>query len=246
MKEKDMEKPLGARIGEGTFCIIYLIYMTVLICIMKSRHDALITDIDKTLIIPEHVTVYKYGFGVLMAGLLVGGDAFHLIPRIIDDFTEKLPNKNILLGIGSMISSVTMTLFYNVLIRMGDAMEYSPSEYNRSIEMWILILTIIRIMILLLPWNNWFSGEANRTWALIRNIPFMLIGLLILMGFANICRHAICYPTGFYKLIMITVFFSFVFYLPVALYGKEKPMLGILMIPKTICYIIMMSVICFY
>ena len=247
MSEKgNRERPLGARLGEGIFCIIYLIFMVVLICIMKERHDMYLDLSKRETLNPVFAHVYRFGFGVLMAGLLVGGDAFHLIPRVIDDFTGKLPKKEMLLGIGSLISSITMTLFYNVLIRMGDSMEYSPSEYNRSIELWILILTFIRIFILLLPWNRWFSREPNRVWALLRNIPFAIIGMLTLIGFANVSRHARYYPPQFYMIIMILVFFSFLFYMPVALYGKEKPKLGMLMMPKTVCYIIMMSVICFY
>ena len=233
------ERPLGARLGEGFFCIIYLIYIAVLIYIMNGKYMAANAAEDM-------INVYRFGMGVLMASLLVGGDAFHLIPRIIIDFRGSLPKQELLLGLGSLISSITMTIFYNILITMGDSIEYSESMYNLFTEQAILVLTFIRIIILILPQNRWFSREPNRKWAIRRNVPFIIIGILTVAGLINVIHHATHYPAGFYITIMVTVILSFIFYIPVAIWGKEKPKIGMLMIPKTICYMVMLSVITFY
>ena len=82
--------------------------------------------------------------------------------------------------------------------------------------------------------------------AVLRNIPFVFIGVLTVFGFLTISGHANNYPSSFYMIIVLMVILSFVFYLPVALHGKENPKLGMLMIPKTICYMILLSLICFY
>ena len=50
-----------------------------------------------------------------MAVVLGCGDAFHLIPRAIALCTTGLENYTVALGIGKMITSVTMTLFYVLL-----------------------------------------------------------------------------------------------------------------------------------
>ena len=189
---------------------------------------------------------YRYGFGFLMAALLGGGDAFHLIPRIIVNIRGDMWKKQTFLGAGNLISSITMTLFYNILIAMGDSMEYSPTEYNFEIEKAILVLTTARIILLLFPQNKWYSEDPVRKWAIIRNVPFAIIGLLTLVGLFNVISHANNYPAAFYVNIMIAVLLSFAFYLPVAILGKEKPKLGMLMIPKTMCYIWMMAVIAFW
>lgn len=55
---------------------------------------------------------FLYG---LMAVVLGCGDAFHLIPRAIALCTTGLENYTVALGIGKMITSVTMTLFYVLL-----------------------------------------------------------------------------------------------------------------------------------
>ena len=246
ISNNDKKKPLGARLGEGFFCVIYLVYTFALVFIMKGRYDSLSAGTESIVPTADNMEIYRYGFGYMLALLLVGGDAFHLIPRIIYDFRGKLEKKDFLFGLGSLISSITMTVFYNILISFGDTLEYNENMYNLFIEKSILVLTIIRILILLLPWNRWYTSEPNRKWAIIRNTPFMIIGLLIVCGFINILNYTHNYSRSFYIIIMITVIFSFIFYLPVAVFGKEKPAVGMLMIPKTICYMIMLSVICFY
>ena len=224
--ETKHEKPLAARLGEGIFCIIYLVYTTALVFIMKGKYDAGIAKVDDLYLIPEYVDIYRYSFGFMLAAILVFGDAFHLIPRIIVAFRGSMWKQDFFLGLGTFISSITMTFFYNVLIGMGDTLEYSEEEYNFGIEQWILYLTIIRLIIMFMPFNGWYKREPNHRMAVLRNIPFVFI--------------------GFYMIIVLMVILSFVFYLPVALHGKENPKLGMLMIPKTICYMILLSLICFY
>lgn len=242
ISEKKIEnaKPLGARLGEAGFCICYLVFVLIVAIFMHNKEVSLFAESGPS---PDY---YRYGFGFLMAALLGGGDAFHLIPRIIVNIRGDMWKKQTFLGAGNLISSITMTLFYNILIAMGDSMEYSPTEYNYEIEKAILVLTTARIILLLFPQNKWYSEEPVRKWAIIRNVPFAIIGLLTLVGLFNIISHANNYPVAFYMNIMIAVLLSFAFYLPVAILGKEKPKLGMLMIPKTMCYIWMMAVIAFW
>ena len=242
ISEKKIEnaKPLGARLGEAGFCICYLVFVLIVAIFMHNKEVSLFAESGPS---PDY---YRYGFGFLMAALLGGGDAFHLIPRIIVNIRGDMWKKQTFLGAGNLISSITMTLFYNILIAMGDSMEYSPTEYNYEIEKAILVLTTARIILLLFPQNKWYSEEPVRKWAIIRNVPFAIIGLLTLVGLFNVISHANNYPAAFYVNIMIAVLLSFAFYLPVAILGKEKPKLGMLMIPKTMCYIWMMAVITFW
>ncbi len=242
ISEKKIEnaKPLGARLGEAGFCICYLVFVLIVAIFMHNKEVSLFAESGPS---PDY---YRYGFGFLMAALLGGGDAFHLIPRIIVNIRGDMWKKQTFLGAGNLISSITMTLFYNILIAMGDSMEYSPTEYNYEIEKAILVLTTARIILLLFPQNKWYSEEPVRKWAIIRNVPFAIIGLLTLVGLFNVISHANNYPAAFYVNIMIAVLLSFAFYLPVAILGKEKPKLGMLMIPKTMCYIWMMAVIAFW
>ncbi|MDE6740087.1 MAG: hypothetical protein K2K07_13475, partial [Lachnospiraceae bacterium] len=53
-------------------------------------------------------------FGV-MAVILGAGDAFHLLPRAYALCTTGLDNFTVALGIGKLVTSVTMTVFYVLL-----------------------------------------------------------------------------------------------------------------------------------
>ena len=235
----DDMRPAGARKGEAAFCIIYLVSISVMI-IFLNRYFEEAAEVGRK------VDAYRYSFGYMAAILLVGGDAFHLIPRIIYDIRGSLWKKDFLFGLGSLISSITMTLFYNVLIGMGDSMEFTRISFNFLVELGILLLTIVRIVILLFPQNKWFKNEPAPKWAVARNVPFALIGLLTIIGFINIMANNVNYPGLFYLIILACVLGSFIFYMPVALKGKENPKLGMLMIPKTVCYIVMVAVITFW
>ncbi len=57
-------------------------------------------------------------FGI-MAVTLGLGDAFHLVPRAIALCTTGLEDYTVALGIGKLITSVTMTVFYILLYYVG-------------------------------------------------------------------------------------------------------------------------------
>ena len=82
-------------------------------------------------------------------------------------------------------------------------------------------------------------------WAWIRNLPFVLIGIFTVIGYVRVIDHAMNYGTGIYIQIILAVILSFLTYLPVAVYGKLRPKLGMLMIPKTLCYVWILAVITF-
>ena len=233
-------KPIGARFGEAFFCIAYLVFAFVVACIMQSKYSSLPKGIDAR---PDRL---RFGFGFMLAFLLGVGDAFHLIPRIIFNLKGSLKKKNAIFGMGNLISSVTMTIFYNILIKMCDSLEYFGEEYNLWIERAILALTIVRILLLLMPQNMWQLGGANKKWAIIRNTPFVMIGLLSVIGIIRVMQYMQTYPASFYMQIIVAVVLSFLFYMPVAVFAHDRPKLGMLMMPKTICYVWMLSVICFF
>ena len=237
MREND--KPIGARMGEAGFCILYIVTLIFFLFIIRGKWAAADND---SLYNPEFV---RYRFAFLLTLLLLIGDSFHLIPRIIENLRGRMERQTFYLGLGNLISSITMTVFYNLLMKAGDGMEYHYEAYNLWVEQTILWLTVIRIALLLFPQNSWFSSEGNRKWAIIRNVPFVMIGLLTIIGYIRVINNASNYDVSIFVQIIAAVAFSFLTYLPVAICGKEKPKLGMLMIPKTICYVWMLAVLTF-
>lgn len=220
--------------------MIYLLSLIVFAVIMKIRHADV--PIDSVLHREEKA---RFFFGFLLVLLLLLGDSFHLVPRIMACFRERSERLTFFLGLGNLISSITMTIFYNILIRLGDSLEYSGDMFNLWTEQTILWLTVIRLVLLLFPQNAWFSGRENIRWAVIRNVPFILIGVMTVFGFVNLISHAVRYGASFYIQIIAAVTFSFLFYLPAAIFGRRKPVLGMLMIPKTLCCVWMLAVVAF-
>ena len=169
----------------------------------------------------------------IMALVLVGGDAFHLIPRILVILTGQQEQLRGLLGSGKQITSITMTLFYVFLWQIGINI-FSP----KGMVLWsylIYALAIIRVFLCILPQNKWTEYYPPIEWSIWRNIPFFLQGMLV-AGFFFIFRNII----QEFNMMWLAIVLSFTFYLPVVLWAGKNPKIGILMLPKTLTYIWML------
>jgi len=203
------------KLAETIFDIAYLSIVSISACLLLT-YTASVGSLQ-----------WKFGWLTL---LLAVGDAFHLIPRIKAMWNPKLTNHMTALGIGKMISSITMTLFYFGLWHIGTGFY---GKYNQYLNVVVVFLVVIRIIFCLLPKNNWISGERSSRWALWRNLPFFLLGVTVMTLFAV---GAAGNTTGF-GLLWLVLLISFACYLPVVLYSNRYPKVGMLMIPKSCAYI---------
>lgn len=170
-------------------------------------------------------------FGI-MAVVLGLGDSFHLVPRAIALCTTGLENYVVPLGIGKFITSITMTFFYILLYYVWRI------RYEIQGKTWLTIsfylLAAARIVLCLFPQNAWTNAEAPLSWGIYRNIPFALIGLLIIILFYQSAKKA---KDKSFRFMWLTIVLSFGFYIPVVLWADVSPMIGMLMIPKTCAYV---------
>ena len=166
-------------------------------------------------------------FGIMT--LLLGcGDAFHLVPRVLNYWTDG--NYTAALGIGKLVTSITMTLFY-ILIEYARRDRYKiAGEKGVLASVWIL--GIIRIALCCFPQNGWTSAEPSLLWGIIRNIPFALLGILTVVLWLRSAKND--KPL---KLMWLAITLSFLFYIPVVLFAQTMPMIGMLMLPKTCMYV---------
>lgn len=165
-----------------------------------------------------------------MAIILGCGDAFHLVPRAYALLTTGLEANAAALGFGKFITSLTMTVFYVILYYIWK-MRYKKDHTFTGI---IYILAIIRIALCLFPQNEWLSYQAPLSWGIYRNIPFALLGLLIIYLFYVETKR--CRDFAF-RYMWFAIVLSFAFYIPVVLFADTFPLVGILMIPKTLAYV---------
>lgn len=168
----------------------------------------------------------------MMAVLLGSGDAFHLIPRATALCTTGLENFTVQLGLGKWITSITMTIFYVVLYHVWR--ERYQIKDRKTTTAIIYDLAVLRIVLCMMPQNKWLTADAPLSWGIYRNIPFALMGLIIIVLFYKSAKEN--HDTSF-RWMWLTIVLSFAFYIPVVLWAEVIPMIGMLMIPKTCAYV---------
>lgn len=223
------QKPLGMRIGESVFCAGYLLFALVAGIIFLLGHTGAH---------PAFATRCA-----AMTLLLGAGDAFHLVPRILsnvhgetDDPAEQ-KRRAFWLGLGNLVSSITMTGFYILLL---DVMALEPGNAGRAhlgqdlVRYLLLGLAAVRVALCLLPQNRWFTREGNPVWGIRRNVPFVAMGVITVL-------YLLIWYQEWVLALLVTV--SFACYMGVVVYAHEKPMMGMLMIPKTVCYILLIAML---
>lgn len=168
----------------------------------------------------------------IMAVILGFGDAFHLIPRAVALCTTGLESYTAALGIGKLVTSITMTIFYVLLYHIWRERYHIVEKSGLTAAVYALSLS--RIVLCLMPQNAWTSAQPPLSWGIYRNIPFALLGMLILVLFYQSAQKADDQP---FRWLWLTVVLSFAFYTPVVLFADSIPAMGALMIPKTCAYV---------
>ena len=168
----------------------------------------------------------------IMAVTLGCGDAFHLVPRAVALCTTGLENYTAALGIGKLVTSITMTLFYVLLYYVWRSRYQVNGQNGMTVAVWVLALT--RIFLCLMPQNAWTSAEPPLSWGIFRNIPFTILGALVVVLFYRSAKETHDAP---FRYLWLTVVLSFACYIPVVLFADTIPAVGMLMIPKTCAYV---------
>jgi len=198
--------------GETIFDIVYLLLATIL----------------GTYILIKHKNKSELLMGIATL-ILVLGDAFHLVPRMLNYFIDN--DFNFYLGLGKLITSITMTIFYIFMYYIY--FQVFNKKENNKLTITIWFLAIIRLILCLFPQNKWLTNENSYVFGIIRNIPFLFLGILIIILYFKERKN-----DKIFKNIWLYITLSFVFYMVVVLGASEIPILGMFMLPKTICYIL--------
>lgn len=202
--------------GESSFDIAYLVIAVVLGIMMISKSKN------------------KLGKMMGITTLVLGcGDAFHLVPRVLNYFVDY--DFTMYLGVGKLVTSITMTVFYIFMYYIY--LENYDVKENKVVTYSIWGLSLVRVILCLFPQNNWLTDSSLLMWDILRNIPFIILGgLIVVLYFKKKNEDKI------FKNVYLLVTLSFLFYIPVVVGTGAIPMLGMLMLPKTICYVLIMFV----
>jgi hypothetical protein len=215
--------------SELSFNILYLLVIWWLVYKMASGLKNLVKEDSR---IPRY---FYYAFL-----LLAIGDTGHVGFRVLAYMLGGLESKvdilgwNLpLVGAGALSTAITVTFFYMFLVVIW---KLRFKEKNYGAYFGFQVLAIIRFIIMIFPQNEWANVVPPQHWSLYRNLPLTIIGVGLATHILMSNRKI---KDPFYNRLAWLIFASYLFYLPVVLYVQKIPMLGMLMIPKTIAYVLM-------
>lgn len=136
-----------------------------------------------------------------------------------------------LVGAGALSTATTVTFFYMLMLVAWSR------RFKKSLG-WFGVLLILagvaRLVYMTLPVNQWNSIVPPQPYSLYRNIFLTVQGL----GVAYlILRDSIKERDKPFTWIGICILISYAFYIPVILFVQQVPVIGMLMIPKTLAYV---------
>ena len=211
---------------EVAFNIAYLVAIWALVVMMITRHARM----------PAAGGVLRRWF-IIAFGLLALGDTGHVGFRVLGYASGNLeavtvPGTGIgLVGLGAFFTAFTVTLFYVCALFAWRERFAKPLGAFGAV---LIVAAVVRLIVMLFPQNDWSSSVPPQPWSLYRNLPLMLLGL----GVAYlVLRDATKASDRPFKWIGDMILVSYAFYTPVILFVQIVPVVGMLMIPKTLAYV---------
>jgi hypothetical protein len=170
--------------------------------------------------------------------LLALGDSGHVGFRVLAHFSGDLETTvNLLgfdlglIGLGVLSTSITVSLFYALFYR---AWQLRFGSSSQGLSALVLILLLLRFGLMIPAQNEWNSILSPQPWSTIRNLPLIGMGLLVIVLFFKERQR-----DRLFGQLAVATLVSFAFYIPVVLWIEQAPLLGMLMIPKTLAYLVM-------
>lgn len=212
---------------EISFNLAYLIVVYGFVIAMKRRQPQVPPD-DQPL-----TRLFIWSFALLALGD-TGHVGFRVLAYALGDLETTFSLFGLqlgLVGLGALSTAITVTLFYIVILMMWRERFDKPYGWFGIL---LFAAAFVRFLIMLSPQNQWNSTVPPQPQSLYRNIPLTVLGLgvayLILQdAFESKDRTFIWVGS------MIVVWYAF--YIPVILLVQLYPIVGMLMIPKTLAYV---------
>jgi hypothetical protein len=220
---------LAETIMENAFNVAYLITVWALVALM-ARGGSRVAAADRPL-------AARF---LLAFSLLAAGDTFHVGARVVTAVLGGVRATVMVggveasfIGLGMLATAYTVTVFYMVLAEARKL----RSGGGADAAFWIVeVLLGLRLVLMALPGNAWESPVPPSGMGLVRNLPLAAAGVLMAILFVVEGRRG---RDRAWELIGWSMIASYGFYTPVILFAARIPMLGLLMIPKTVAYVAM-------
>ncbi|UCG03834.1 MAG: hypothetical protein JSW11_07575 [Candidatus Heimdallarchaeota archaeon] len=207
---------------EIIFNLFYLTFIWIVVVLMTIKIGKIVPE--------ERSIVQRF---LLAFFLLALGDTGHVGFRILAYISGGLETNSTLVGLGALSTSITITFFYMILL---DIWRIQFPKDKDLFYYGLMLIGFTRFIIMIFPQNEWGNLIAPYDWALIRNVPLTIIGLATAF---LMLRDGFKYHDPRYKNFGYCIVISFAFYIPVILSVQTFPLIGMLMIPKTMAYMVL-------
>ncbi len=213
---------------ETSFNIMYLIAVWWIVLLMWQRRS-LVVDEDKRTAGLMMLAFFFLGLGD------IGHVGFRLVAFALgglETSVQLFGCKLLIAPMGALATAITYTFFYICMLVILKA------RFKKGYSFWALCgfaLAAARFLIMACPENNWNSFELTYDWVIYRNVPLMLMQLIVAYLFM---RDALAKKDRLFLWIAVLILVSFACYVPVIFLLNEVPFIAMLMIPKTIAYIV--------
>jgi hypothetical protein len=175
---------------------------------------------------------------VLAFAVLAVGDTAHVGLRLMALGAGNLqliasvgPWRVPLIGFGALCTAITVTGFYGLLLLAHQRLEGRPCGPFEQVLVGVLIL---RLVVLTFPQNAWGQVVPPQPWSLLRNLPLLVLTL----GVGGLyLRTGPEVESRWLRTVGALLLASVLCYLPVVLWIQRIPILGLLMIPKSLAYL---------
>lgn len=218
---------------EISFNILYLIVIYFLVIRMS-------TALKKGLLHSDLPNLKLFRNGFLLLAL---GDTGHVGFRVIAYAMGGLEHSiNLggftlpLVGAGAAATAYTVTVFYMVILDVWRRRFQSPKGFFYVL---LMVVGLARMVLMAFPANQWNQVVPPYFWSLLRN------GLLTFLGVSTavlMLKEGRRHGDHVFNKMAVCILVSYAFYLPVILFVHQIPLIGMLMIPKTIAYIAMAGI----
>ena len=212
---------------EVSFNIAYLIAIWSLVIAMYLRRESVQSEDRK-------VAQLVMGAFALLALGDTGHVGFRVVAYALGDLNASFSVFGVQIGwvgLGALATAITVTFFYGLVLMIWHARFRKPYGWFG----YLLFATAgIRLLIMTLPANQWNNLVPPQPMGIIRNLPLIVQGVGVAYLILRDARAADDRP---FLWIGISILVSYAMYLPVILFVQQIPIIGMLMIPKTVAYV---------
>jgi hypothetical protein len=212
---------------EIIFNVAYLIVVWAIVVLMTVQRDRVAPQDRRVALLARWAFALLALGDTAHVGLRVWAYAAGELESTVAIFGREIG----LVGLGALATSLTVTLFYVLMLMIWQARTGKPYGW---FGMLLFAMAGLRLVLMIPPVNQWNSVVPPQPWGTLRNVPLVVLGLGVA---ALMLRDGLRTHDRPFVWVGALIGLSYAMYIPVILFVQQAPTVGMLMIPKTLAYV---------